>query len=259
MGARRTQSEASIYHVIARGTGRQIIFEDDEDRKRFLYLFKKALKDCGAEVYAWCLMSNHVHLLIHASIDVLSKVMHSVLRPYAIYFNERNGRVGHLFQERFRSEPINDDVYFLTVIRYIHRNPVKAGIAKLEEYPWSSYHEYTGRPWICSIDFPLGAFGSVEEFERFHAIEADDTCLDVHLKRTKTRGMSDDFALEIARDVLGATKPEELKTLDTPLRNREIVKLKKAGLTILQIERLTGIGRGSVQRACKGVLKDRVV
>ena len=259
MRTKRIQSEINIYHVIARGTGRQIIFEDDKDCELFLNLFGKALKDSGAEAYAWCLMSNHAHLLIRSPIEALSGTMHSVLTSYAIYFNKKSERVGHFFQERFHSEPVNDDSYFLTVIRYIHQNPVKAGIATIEEYPWSSYHEYMGRPWICSIDFPLEIFGSIEEFERFHAIDADDICMDVFLKRSKTRGMRDDLALEIARDALGTTSLEEVKTLETPLRNREIAKLKKAGLTILQIERFTGIGRGSVQRACTGVLKGRVI
>ena len=259
MGTRRIQSEANIYHVVARGTGKQIIFENDEDRKHFLNLFRKTLNDFDAEAYAWCLMSNHIHLLMRCPIDTLSKMMQSMLWTYAVYFNKRSDRVGHLFQERFRSEPVNDDPYFLTVIRYIHQNPVKAGIATIEEYSWSSYNEYMSRPWLCSIDFPLRIFGGVEEFKRFHAIEVDDSCIDVFLERRKTKGMSDDRALEIARDVLGSVSLEEVKTLDTPLRNKEITKLKNAGLTMLQIERFTGIGRGSVYRACKSVMKCRAV
>ena len=164
----RVQSTADIYHVIARGTGRQIIFEDDDDRQRFLMYLSAALRDAGAELLAWCLMENHVHLLIHAPLPDLSAAMRRVCGTYALRFNAKTGRVGHLFQDRFKSEAVSDDAYLMTVVRYIHENPAKAGVGAVDAYPWSSYREYVGAPVLCTTDFVLEVFGGVDNFAAFH-------------------------------------------------------------------------------------------
>ena len=244
----RKIGESNVYHVVARGTGRQVIFEGDDDRRRFLSILDKALDEFDAELYAWCLMSNHVHLLLRAPIERLSALMRKLLGVYALYFNAKSGRVGHLFQERFSSEPVDSDAYLVTVIRYIHQNPVKAGLSDVAGWPWSSYREYFGGARRCSTSLPLALLGGEREFERFHEQEANDRCLDVPEGRSATRGYPDERAAEIAREVLDGLLPGELKTLEAPERNARLARLKAAGLTIKQIERLTGIGRGTVQR-----------
>ena len=244
----RKKNESEIYHVVARGTGRQIIFEDDKDREHFLVILKKLLAASPVELYAWCLMSNHVHLLVHAPDDSLSDLMRKLLGSYALYFNAKTGRVGHLFQERFMSEPVDDDPYLLVVIRYIHQNPVKANLSDLASWRWSSYHEYLDKPRLCTTEFPLSVFGSREEFEHFHEYLPDEKCLDVPMLRSATRGMPDEAALAIARQELDPLDPNEVKALDRAGRDRCLMLLKHAGLTIKQIERLTGIGRSIIQR-----------
>ena len=250
MRTQRKQSAADVYHVIVRGTGRQLIFEDDADRRRFLELLSQSMTAEGVELYAWCLMGNHVHLLMHAPMDNLAACMKKCCGSYARYFNDKAGRVGHLFQERFKSEPINDDTYLLTVLRYIHANPEKAGVSKTEVYAWSSYGEYVGRPWICATEKVLGMFDSVDSFAEFHHADVGSVeCMDVDQIRTATKAMPDEMALRLAADVLNGTPIDSIKALPRRERDEALAKLKRARLTIRQIERLTGIGRNTIVRA----------
>ena len=138
-GARKTSS-TDIYHVMLRGINRQDIFEEDEDKKIFLWIIRECIKVSGCDIYAYCLMSNHVHILIRTKTESIGVIMKRIGTRYVLYFNEKYGRVGHLFQDRFKSEPIETDEYFLTVLRYIHQNPLKANMCKkLEDYAYSSY------------------------------------------------------------------------------------------------------------------------
>lgn len=249
MRTARRQSQADLYHVVCRGVGRQVIFEDDSDRSTYLRILVHALKSTSSELYAWCLMSNHVHLLLHAPLASVSSCMKMLSGTYARYFNDKAGRYGHLFQERFLSEPIDDDAYLATVVCYIHENPQKAGICRREEYPWSSYNEYLGGDGPCHTDFVKAVFGGTESFVRSHEIYGGATCLDVDGLRSATRAMHDDQARVLASEVLDGRDLNDLKALPVEARNDALRRLKAARLSIKQIERLTGIGRSIVQRA----------
>ena len=249
MRAKRRLSSVDVYHVVARGTGRQLIFEDDDDRAVFLDTLRLALGHTGAELYAWCLMGNHVHLLVHAPIDQVAQFMKELCGTYAQYFNKKAGRTGHLFQERYKSEAVDDDAYLLTVLRYIHDNPAKAGIASASKYAWSSYSEYLGKPGLCSTDFVSGLFSGKDDYARFHSLNsASAACLDIPDRQEARRQMTDSQALEVAKDVLGEEDLASVKELVRAERNHAILVLRAAGLSIRQTERITGIGRGAVQR-----------
>ncbi|MBQ6455311.1 MAG: transposase, partial [Eggerthellaceae bacterium] len=200
---RRKQSESGIYHVVSRGAGHCIIFEDNVDRTRFLEELVTRFEPIGALIHAWCLMSNHYHLLVQVELDCLASAMKALNSSYAQYFNKRHGRIGYLFQGRFKSEPINDDAYFLTALRYIHKNPQKAGICRADEYRWSSYQEYIGRNAVAGMaaiaktDLGLSMLGGIEAFREFHATAGDsESCLDLETGR---RIVTDDDAMAIAR------------------------------------------------------------
>lgn len=251
MRSRRAMSESNVYHVISRGTGRQLIFEDDIDRLHFLDLLQQAKERYKCLVYAWCLMGNHVHLLIKSPIPELSSCMKSICGGYALYFNRRHERVGHLFQGRYASEPVNDDAYFLTVLRYIHQNPEKSKLSKTDAYPWSSYCEYAGdftHASLCDTAFALELIGGPKRFVEFHRhIDNSAICMEIDRVEGNWRSIPESVAPRIAR---GATQIDDLsilKTLDKPARNSAIGKMRKAGLSVRQIERITGISRGIVQ------------
>ena len=129
----RQTSGTDIYHVMMRGINRQDIFEDQEDYVRFLTFMQQMLEpldDLGnhqpslCTFYAYCLMSNHVHLLLRERTESISISLKRLTVSYAAYYNKRYQRVGHLFQDRFKSEPVNDIEYFVTLLRYVHQNPV---------------------------------------------------------------------------------------------------------------------------------------
>ena len=137
-----------LHHVMARGIEGRKIFLDDMDRKYFLKQLSEIVLDNGAEIYGWALMPNHFHLLIESGKAGLARLMRQLLTRYAVYFNKRNERSGHLFQNRYKSIVCERDSYLLTLVRYIHLNPVKAGIANgvegLAAYPWSGHRTLIG-------------------------------------------------------------------------------------------------------------------
>lgn len=142
----RTRGPFCTYHVVERGNNRNRIFLNDSDRWRMLETLAKAKAKYNFLIYAYCLMDNHIHLLVGDNGNDISKLMQSINVSYALYFNRVHNRAGHLFQDRFRSELVEDDRYLLEVSRYIHNNPVRAGIVqKPEQYRWSSYAIYLGK------------------------------------------------------------------------------------------------------------------
>jgi len=142
----RVKGEFESYHIIQRGNERKPIFLSDEDRIRFLETLERMKQKYNFIVEAYCLMDNHIHLLINDNGNDISKIIKSINVSYVSYFNKTYKRVGHLFQDRFKSEIVSDNRYHLVVSAYIHNNPVQAGMVKLpEEYQWSSFNAIIGR------------------------------------------------------------------------------------------------------------------
>ena len=147
--------EGAIYHVTVRGNGRQDIFRDDGDRGRFLDQLSEQAGKHGVRLYLYCLMNNHVHLLVETPQANISRFMQSLMTAYTMYFNKRHRRVGHLLQGRFGGKPVEGDEYLLKLSRYVHLNPVHVGeiersplkeqVRYLRSYRWSSYPAYAGR------------------------------------------------------------------------------------------------------------------
>lgn len=139
----REFSPTYIYHVMIRGNERKNLFLDDEDRTKFLEILDEKKQLSKYSLYTYCLMDNHVHLLIKEEVEELSQIMKRINVAYAYYFNNKYQRIGHVFQDRYRSEAIHNEQYLLAVVSYIHNNPVKAGIVEYPAYyRWSSYCSY---------------------------------------------------------------------------------------------------------------------
>jgi putative transposase len=157
----RIEFPGGLYHVISRGIERRAIFSDDTDRRRYLSILEKAVAKFRFHLYAYCLMDNHVHLALEVGTMPISRIMRSVNTTYAGYFNARHRRSGYLFQGRYKSFVVDCEPYLLSLIRYIHENPVKAGIVRVPaEYPWSSHRGYVEEaPSWLAADEVLTRFG----------------------------------------------------------------------------------------------------
>lgn len=147
------------------------IFRDDADRRQFLALLRDACQRYGAVVHAFCLMTNHLHITLEDRRGELSRTLHLLNSVYAKRFNHRHGRTGHLFERRFWSSLIETDVHLVTVVEYVHRNPLEAGmVAELSEYRWSSYPCYLGArssPSFLETGLVLGLYrGDRDELAR---------------------------------------------------------------------------------------------
>ena len=243
----REKSNSGIYHIMLRGINQQVIFEDDEDNQKFVDTLKTYKAISGYKVFAYCLMSNHVHLLLGIEKEDLSLVMKRIAGSYVYWYNWKYKRRGHLFQDRFKSEPVENDEYFITVLRYIHQNPLKAKIVEsIEKYPFSSYNDYIrqdGR--LIDIDFSTAILNR-ERFEAFHAEKNDDVCLEYDENVFR---LDDEEARKIILKVCRCRNATEVQMMEAGQRNKCIAILKTKGLSIRQISRLTGIGKGIVERS----------
>lgn len=149
----RVHFPGALYHVISRGNQRQKIFRSDKDRSHYLDLLSRYQKRYSFRLYAYVLMSNHVHLLVEADEVPLAKVMQGLQQSYTLYFNRKYGLVGHLFQGRYKDILCDRDSYLMELVRYIHLNPVRSKLVKDPvDYPWSSHRIYlgkgTGQEWV---------------------------------------------------------------------------------------------------------------
>ena len=242
----RRKSETGFYHVVIKGDGGQIIFESDADRMRILDIVKSTADDIPMLVHAYCLMNNHVHFLLEDRQDNLSSFMKRVNERYAMHFRGVTGRVGHVFQGRFWSEPIDSDERFLTTLRYIHANPEPAGICRAKDYPWSSYASYVGTPTFVHTDLALELLGSVAAFEEFQL--PGGAFASPFPKSSLTRHLSYDELNRVAIELLGRDRLSTLKQLKPRDRHHDLTLLKRAGFTEMQIARLTGIGQATIHR-----------
>ena len=158
----RLEYPGAVYHVIARGNERRAVFREDTDRELYLERLELYQKRFGFRVYAYCLMTNHIHLAVETGKASLSRIMLGLQGSYTQAFNRRRGRVGHLFQGRYKSLVVQKDRYLLALVRYIHENPVLAGIVREPpDYRWSSdrwYRKRGGPPWL-DVNSVLGMFG----------------------------------------------------------------------------------------------------
>ncbi len=240
----RKLSDCGYMHVIVRGIGRQLLFETAEDRTFYLEVLKQYSQAVGVTVCAYCLMEDHVHLLLYDSEQRIPTLMKKLGVRYSYYFNRKYVRIGPVFGDRYRSEAVEDNRYLLSVYRYILREPEKAGIGKASEYPWSSYSAYGDEKSYVDTGVLEGYVRDREAYETWIAEENDDECLEYIPPKHY-----DAWALKVIRKQLDGQSGTALQGMERDERDQAQRRLKKAGMTIRQIERLTGISRGIVQRA----------
>lgn len=244
----RRKSATNVYHVVIKGVDGLEMFVEGYDYVKYLELLNKYCKECNFTLYAFCLMSNHVHLLINTNGSDLGKIFSHLNTKYSMWYNKKYQRSGHFQQNRYKSEPVEDLGYLFNVVRYIHKNPKNAGLENRigESYPWSSYHDYQKRESILvDTDFLLSLFGTGKRFFEFHDEEDEEDCyLEVRKKKIL---ITDEKAIEIMQVVSGCLTSAEFLQLSTEDKVECIKMMHENRVSIRQLNRVTGVPKGVIE------------
>lgn len=245
----RIRSKTGIYHIMLRGIDGRDILLDDEDRMKFIEKLLRAKQKAGFKIYGYCLMDNHIHLLIEENEEIGTSIKRITV-GYVQWHNNKYGRTGHLFQNRYNSEPVETETYLITVLRYIHQNPVKANIVKrATDYFWSSYNQYISvyQGENSQIDSQIikSYFQKQEDFEKFMNAEHNDECLEYKPSKKYT-----DAALKkIIHEEYNAGRFKEM----LPEERNKLIKniYQNTGTSIRQLGRVLGVGKNIIEKAVK--------
>ncbi len=245
----RKQSKTGVYHIMLRGNNKQQIFLDNNDSKQFLRILLEYKEICGYKIYAYCLMGNHLHLLLKINETPLESVMKRIITKFVYFYNTKYARIGHLFQDRYKSEPVEDDEYLLQAVRYIHQNPVKAGMcAKPEDYVFSSYNEYMhgqAEIEVTDTEFVLSIMPK-PQLEEFHK-RSDNGIKFIDVSVNKKR-VTEQEAVKTVKEVYNEYQISDLNQCGKQQKYDIAAVLKQKGLSVRQIERLTGISHWIAQK-----------
>ena len=242
--AARVKSSAGLYHIMLLGADGKIIFQDEEDCRRFLDTLGKARAGSSFRLYAYCLMGNHAHLLIKEDTATIEQIFKRIGASYAYYYNWKYETRGHLFQDRFRSEAIEDNDSFLDILHFICQNPVKAGLSRTPfRYPW------LGCSGITESDDLLYTSAGMSDKKREELRNfVSSPCRGEHLEDTGARRLSDREAAEQLCRVGNCKDPLKIKKLERKRRDIVIQTANEAGLSIRQLARLTGLSKSTIER-----------
>jgi REP element-mobilizing transposase RayT len=232
----RIHFRGAFYHVISRGNHSEKIFHDDSDHQRYLSLLEEVRNRYHCKLYAYVLMGNHVHLLVEAEVAPLSKIMQNLQFRYTRYYNLRYGKIGHLFQGRYKAILCDRDNYLLELVRYIHLNPVRAGLSKqVDGYRWSSHSNYLSGDdkGGVSVSAVLEPFGkrrgeAIRQYRQFITEGLGDGHREEYYKVIDQRFLGDEEFVEEVRGKL--EEPEMRYPVDIELR--DIAKLVCDGFGI---------------------------
>jgi REP-associated tyrosine transposase len=245
----RIEYPGALYHVISRGIERRDLFRDGVDRKRYLSHLERAVERFRCRIFAYCLMSNHVHLAIETGKIPLSRIMRSINTSYAGYFNLRHRRSGYLFQGRYKAFLVDQEAYLLSLVRYIHENPVKARIVSTPAaYRWSSHRAYLqGAPGWLSADEVLARFGKKRSVarQRFAAFfgEEEETPYGAARRYVQTVVGEKEFAQRI---------------LETPKEESLLIRALEPARLVEWVARAEGVKLAELKGSGRGRAMSRV-
>lgn len=245
----RKKSGSGIYHVMLRGANRQTIFLEPEDYEKYLQVLAECKAISGCKIYAYCLMRNHVHLLLQEGDEPIEQIMKRIAVRFVYWYNAKYQRIGHLFQDRFKSEPVEDDAYLLTVLRYIHQNPVKAGLCgSVSDYRYSSYNDYFSNSSLIDRDFIFSLLRR-EDFGEFHRQTSFEQCLEMEPKAAPR--LTDQQAQQVIEKHAGCKNALEFQRMSSEAKGMAVRCIHGRGVSIRQIFRLCGETKGTIEKWLK--------
>lgn len=242
----RQKSYTKVYHIIIRGINKQDILLDTQDFRKFSKELRRVKEKYKFEIYAYAFMSNHVHLIIKDENENLEIMMKSLTVSYSNYFNKKYERVGHLFENRFKSYAIEDESYLKNVVRYIHKNPENAG---LKPYKWTSYYEYiNNKQKMIDTKKVMRLFdNSVENFKAYHSNYKKYQDYDKNYELISK--LQDEEAIKLIQEILNEPNLVKIQNYEINKKNESIQKiLKIEGITKVQISRILGINRKTIYK-----------
>ena len=253
----RQISNTKVYHIILRGNDKQDIFYDKQDYRKFIKEIKETKEKYQYILYSYCLMPNHVHMVLYDKNENLSKIMQSLEVSYSKYFCKKYEKVGHLFQNRFLSKKVDNKEYFIYLCRYIHQNPVKAHIGTLNSYEWSSYKEYIGKSELIEKKMLLKKFGendleAIDNFVNYHKTNIEDVDGRDLVEFEMRKSLTDEEVRRYIQNISKIDNINKIKQLNRKERNeilRELTVIPKTPRA--QIARVLGISKKIVERAMK--------
>lgn len=253
--AARQTSSTGIYHVILRGINQQDIFEEAADKMKFLYIVSDEKNNSQFVLFAYALMNNHVHLLIREGNTTIDKIIRAIGSKYAIWYNMKYMRTGPLFQDRFKSEPVEDEEYLTTAICYIHYNPLRGGLSSTLSYDFSSYLDYLAAAGIETTPRPLSRFlvdTSVmhkmgnQAFLEFHDTAKERSILEINA--LSGHYFTEEMAREILSKHCNIHSVADFQRFSKEQQIEIVLFARNRGVSIRQLNRLTGLSRGMIER-----------
>lgn len=249
----RQGSTSGFYHIMARGINRENIFAGDTDKKVISGIISGKIEESDVDIYAYCIMNNHIHLLLRTELDELSAFMKRVNGSYALYYNKERDRIGPVFQGRFKSERVENDAYFWGVLRYIHLNPVKAFIVQRAiDYPWSSMREFiTGKSKMISeeaMSMKSEIFKDAESFLHMHTLDDLQIYLDADDDMSQSKKAVAEKMLKLCFHRNNVNNIAELKEKGEEFEGLLRKMRDDLKLSYPEIAKLTGLPYTSVRR-----------
>ena len=248
----RQLAESGIYHAMARGVNRDAIFLDNEDFEHFLASLARVRDASGCSVLAYCLMTNHVHLVVRTADEPIGTVMKRLGVRYAGWFNRKYGRVGHVFQDRFKSFPVESDGYFVSLLRYGWNTPVEAGLASFaDEYRWGSRRLLGKHSSLIDAEelgrlAPADVLSEPIDPEPIDGVAPYESGTEPSKGRRPTRTQPE--VDRLLRRACGAGSPTQFHDLPMHTRRRAIAELRTRGVSYSQIAGATGMSPSAVRR-----------
>jgi len=248
----RKKSATATYHIMMRGNNRHRIFNSNNDKVLITGIIHKKVTIDKAILHAYCIMDNHLHMVVREGTAPISQTMKKIGISYAFYYNKQHNSLGHVFQDRYRSEVIENEKHLLAAVRYVHRNPVKAGISDLNSYKWSSYKKYlnvsfSNKPGIkevlqISSSDPSQA---IKAFIDFHEEITEDNFIDVkELSFEEAKVMADNYLKEAGICKSKLKNKDNKKLLETLV----IELAKQSDLSLRAIATLLEQNRETVRK-----------
>ncbi|MBR1454441.1 MAG: transposase [Lachnospiraceae bacterium] len=243
----RVESKTKIYHVMSRALNKQILFDDEKDYLKFLHIVKSTKSEIDFDLYGYCIMSNHYHLLIKDKSNKLSAIMNKINSRYANYYNLKNARTGYVFNDRYHSENVENVKYFLTCLRYIHQNPIKAGICnKTYEYKFSSIHAYRRDKGnyldLVNTKFIKEKFDNYE-FLKWNELDNHDRCMEIMNNR-----LTDDDVTKLLYKYMNINTKKEYLQASEEEKVIAILNLIDCSIPLMQLSRVTGFYYNKLQK-----------